>query len=333
MKNTLLALMLVSSLFVISCGADATKPGDAYKNQPTETITGTTTITASVNAGVVQDFVTTPGEKATEIVQVVTVTTDTATTTTTTNTNAVTAIKQNADGGIYQFTIDSTTATTAYVTYKYIKREAAPMVEKETTGTYAGSSTSTLTINDVNFTDEEKSFDKNVVSVTDKYGTQLINDTEYTYYSVTDAVTIKKTGYYQGDAFTVRYTYRDISMISEKPLLTGNVTITDAASGVGGTATITLDAALYAGRSYYLKAVITDTPTGSGGTPTPTTETIYYNKIVPSTGIIDITLKTITQPSSKTTTGTYEIWVEKININSYCFMHNFCIFFRTNSYC
>lgn len=35
MKKTLLALMLVSSLFVISCGADATKPQDAYKSQTT----------------------------------------------------------------------------------------------------------------------------------------------------------------------------------------------------------------------------------------------------------------------------------------------------------
>ena len=328
MKNTLLALMLVSSLFVISCGADATKPGDAYKNQPTETTTGTATVYANVTADAsgalntinienlkTQQYNSTiaAGTKITEIVQVVTETTDSAqgTTTTTTNTNAVTAIQKNADGGIYQFTIDSTTATTsttAYVTYKYIQREAAPTVEKETTGTYAGS-TSPLTM-DASFTDKSKAFEKDIISITDKNGIQLNRGTDYSYSDVTDAVTINKTGYLTEDAFTVRYSYRDISMISEKPL-TGDVT--DAAGGVPGgtTATIPLDAALYAGRSYYLKAVITDTQAGSGGTPTPTptTETIYYNKIVPSTGIIDITLTTITKPSATTTTGTYEIWV------------------------
>ena len=308
MKNTLLALMLVSSLFVISCGADATKPGDAYKNQPTETTTGTKTannitVSADATSGVyntinIENLVKTPGEKATEIVQVVT-----GLGTATTNTNAVTAIQKNADGGIYQFTIDSTTATTATVTYKYSKREAAPMVEKETTGTYAGSSTSPLTINDDNFNDGAKAFEKDIISITDKNGIQLNRGTDYDY---NDKVTINKTGYYQGDAFTVRYTYRDISMISEKPL-TGDVTVTDAAGGVGGNATVTIqltDIAAYAGRSYYLKAVITDTQAGSGAQPT--TETIYYNKIVPSTGII-----TINAPTTWTeiTSGTYEIWV------------------------
>ena len=302
MKKTLLTLMLVSSLFVISCGADATKPQDAYKSQTTETVTGTRTKSFTATTGTVDittSYGLSVGEKVTEIVQVTT-----TSTTGTKTTNTVSAITKNADGGIYQFTISDASAVNATVTYKYSKKEAAPTVIKEAAGTYAGSSTSPLTINDVNFTDEEKSFDKNVVSVTDKYNVQL-KDTDYTYNNYT--VTIKKTGYYQGDAFTVRYTYRDISMISEKPL-TGNVTITDAASGVGtATVTIPLDAALHAGRSYYLKAVITDTPTGSG--VTPTTETIYYNKIVPSTGIIYITLTTITQPSFQTTSGTYELWV------------------------
>lgn len=42
MKNTLLALMLVATLFVISCGADATKPGD-LQAKSYESKTGTAT--------------------------------------------------------------------------------------------------------------------------------------------------------------------------------------------------------------------------------------------------------------------------------------------------
>ena len=317
MKNTLLALMLVSSLFVISCGADATKPGDAYKNQPTETVTGTATGYAAVTADAsgayntinienlkTQQYNSTiaAGTKITEIVQVVTETTDSAqgTTTITTNTNAVTATKQNADSGIYQFTIDSTatTSTTAYVTYKYIQRETAPMVEKETTGTYAGSSTSPLTINDVNFYDGAKAFEKDIISITDKNGIQLNRGTDYDY---NDEVTIKKIGYTTGDEFTVRYTYRDISMISEKPL-TGNVTVDQQTKTK---ATITLDAALYAGRSCYVKAPLTwqQSAGGSGGI---TEAIIYDNIVIPSTGII-----TINAPTTWTeiTSGTYEIWV------------------------
>ena len=295
MKNTLLALMLVSSLFVISCGADATKPGDAYKSQPTETVTGTKTINTGVNAGVVQDFVTTPGEKVTEIVQVLTVTTDTAGTTATTNTNAVATTQKNADGGIYQFTINDTTINgNAYITYKYIQREAAPMVEKETTGTYS-SSYFTLIMNN----DFDNAFDKDVISITDKNGIQLNRGTDYEY--MNDEVTINKTGYYQGDEFTVRYTYRDISMISEKPL-TGNVTVDQQTKTK---ATITLDAALYAGRSCYVKAPLTwqQSAGGSGGI---TEAIIYDNIVIPSTGIITINAPTTW---TKITSGTYEIWV------------------------
>ena len=294
MKNTLLALMLVSSLFVISCGADATKPQDAYKNQTTETVTGTTTISASVSAGVVQDFVTTPGEKATEIVQVTTTSSAGVTT------NTVTGITKNADGGIYQFTInDAAFSGSARVTYKYTIKEAAPMVVKEIKGTYS-STGSTLTINDVNFTDEEKSFDKDVVSVTDKYGVQLTNGPEYTY-DYYNTITIKKTGYYAGDEFTVKYTYRDISMISEKPL-TGYVTVDQLTKTK---ATITLDAAAYAGRSCYVKAPLTWQQSSGGGSGI-TEATIYYNIVIPSTGII-----TINAPATWTeiTSGTYEIWV------------------------
>ena len=48
MKKTLLALMLVSSLFVISCGADSTKPGD-LQAKSYESQTGTASFTAQVN--------------------------------------------------------------------------------------------------------------------------------------------------------------------------------------------------------------------------------------------------------------------------------------------
>ena len=169
------------------------------------------------------------------------------------------------------------------------------MVEKEATGT------------DASFTDKSKAFEKDIISITDKNGIQLNRGTDYEY---NDKVTINKTGYLTGDEFTVRYTYRDISMISEKPL-TGDVTVTDAAGGVPGgtTATIQLtDIAAYAGRSCYVKATLTWQQ--SAGVSGDITEAIIYDNIViPSTGIIDITLTTITKPSATTTTGTYEIWV------------------------
>lgn len=58
MKKTLLALMLVSSLFVISCGADATKPGDlqatSYESKTgTETYTGTATAGTAITASTI----------------------------------------------------------------------------------------------------------------------------------------------------------------------------------------------------------------------------------------------------------------------------------------
>ena len=316
MKNTLLALMLVSSLFVISCGADATKPGDAYKNQTAETETGTETyynaaVTADVNGGAnIVDLTSfmTAGVKVTEIVQIVTVTTGTTGNTIKT-TNAVTGTTKNADGGIYKFTTDA--AVTAgsdkvWVTYKYIKREAAPMVEKEAAGTYS-STGSTLTMN-ASFTDEEKSFNKNVVSVTDKNGKQLIEYKDYNYDRYADTINIINTitgttpTYNDGDKFTVKYTYRDISMISEKPL-TDNVTVDQQTKTK---ATITLDAAAYAGRSCYVKAPLTWQQQGSGGGSGITEATIYYNIVIPSTGII-----TINAPATWTeiTSGTYEIWV------------------------
>ena len=302
MKNTLLALMLVSSLFVISCGADATKPGDAYKSQTTEIETGTATYYyASVTTGVVDltSFMTV-GVKVTDIVQIVTP----GTGTTTRTTNNVTGTTKNADGGIYQFTTDAadTTSGNAWVTYKYSKKAALPIIEKEMTAIYNGGSGSyTITINDSNFI-----FNRTIISITDKNGRQL-ESREYVLSG--NMVTIyNPTGYINGDTFTVRYAYGDITKMSEKPL-TGNVTVTDASSGVGSSATVTipLDVATYAGRSCYLKAVITDTSSSSGN---PTTEPVYYNGIITSDGIIDITtlIPTTITPSQANTSGTYEIW-------------------------
>ena len=118
MKNTLLALMLVSSLFVISCGADATKPTDAFKSQKTEISSGTKTvpITASSTTVDVSTFAL-PGEKVTEIVEA---TVDGAVV-------KAPASTKNTDGGIYQFTVTGTTVTS--VTYKYTKTIIAPILK------------------------------------------------------------------------------------------------------------------------------------------------------------------------------------------------------------
>lgn len=292
MKKTLLALMLVSSLFVISCGADATKPQDAYKSQTTEIETGTTTISASVSAGVVQDFVTTPGEKATEIVQV---TTTPSTGTGTKTTNTVSAITKNADGGIYQFTISDTAATSATVTYKYSKKAALPMIEKEIIHTYDGTSGSiSITITDNNFI-----FNKTIVSVTDKNGKQL-TDRDYYFDNNNKVMITSTTGYIAGDTFTVRYAYGDINKMSENPIT--EATIAPQISST--TATIQLDAAANAGKSYYLMATIKENLSSpSGGIQQ---NNIIENKIVPSTGAI-----TISAPSSwtKIDTCTYKLWV------------------------
>ena len=290
MKKTLLTLMLVSSLFVISCGADATKPQDAYKSQTTEIETGTTigyanNLTGSTGVVDVSTFAS-AGEKVTEIVQVTTTTTGTKTT------NTISAITKNTDGGIYQFTISDTTAQSATVTYKYSKKAAAPMTEKETSGTYT--STGALTMS----TDFNNDFDKSIVSITDKNGKQL-TDRDYTYSDYAGIIITTTTTYTSGDPFTVRYSSRDINMISEKPIT--EATTPPQGLGSGTTATIQLDAAANAGKSYYLVATIRQNSPSL-------INYIKENKIVPSTGTITISAPT-TGSWTKIDSCTYELWV------------------------
>lgn len=58
MKKTLLALMLVSSLFVISCGADATKPGDLQaKSYESKTGTAAYIAVATANTPIDASFI------------------------------------------------------------------------------------------------------------------------------------------------------------------------------------------------------------------------------------------------------------------------------------
>ena len=290
MKKTLLTLMLVSSLFVISYGADATKPQDAYKSQTTEIETGTTigyanNLTGSTGVVDVSTFAS-AGEKVTEIVQVTTTTTGTKTT------NTISAITKNTDGGIYQFTISDTTAQSATVTYKYSKKAAAPMTEKETSGTYT--STGALTMS----TDFNNDFDKSIVSITDKNGKQL-TDRDYTYSDYAGIIITTTTTYTSGDPFTVRYSYRDINMISEKPIT--EATTPPQGLGSGTTATIQLDAAANAGKSYYLVATIRQNSPSL-------INYIKENKIVPSTGTITISAPT-TGSWTKIDSCTYELWV------------------------
>lgn len=206
MKNTLLALMLVSSLFVISCGADATKPTDAYKSQKTEISSGTKTvpITASSTTVDVSTFAL-PGEKVTEIVEA------TVNGAVEKPTNPI----KNSDGGIYQFT---TTANASSVTYKYSKSAIAPIKEATTTATATagGSSESTATINDTTFT-----FLSQIVSVTYQ-GSDITTDIKsisgntITFYDQT-----------LNGQITIKYQYMDASKITEKPTKEGTIEATD----------------------------------------------------------------------------------------------------------
>ena len=209
MKNTLLALMLVSSLFVISCGADATKPTDAYKSQKTEISSGTKEatdlqITATSQTVDVSSFAL-PGEKVTEIVEA------------TVNGAVVKApaSTKNTDGGIYQFTVTGTTVTS--VTYKYTKTIIAPIKETTTTATAtAGSSESTATVNDTTFT-----FLSQIVSVTHQ-GSDITTDIKsisgntITFYDQT-----------LNGQITIKYQYMDASKITEKPTKEGTIEATD----------------------------------------------------------------------------------------------------------
>lgn len=190
MKNTLLALMLVSSLFVISCGADSTKPTDAFKSQKTEVSSGTkiaenVTLSTTVD---VANFAK-PGEKVTEIVEV----------NGTGGKGTESNIKKNTDGGIYQF--DTTASGNGYITYKYTKSIIAPIVTK-TTSVQASSGSITMT-------DPLFAFEPNVISVKDTQG----NNISFNY---TDGNTITLYGYTTGSVI-VEYQYMDINKISEKP--------------------------------------------------------------------------------------------------------------------
>lgn len=228
MKNTLLALMLVSSLFVISCGADATKPTDAYKSQKTEISSGTKTvpITASSTTVDVSTFAL-PGEKVTEIVEA------TVNGAVEKPTNPI----KNSDGGIYQFT---TTANASSVTYKYSKSAIAPIKEATTTATATagGSSESTATINDTTFT-----FLSQIVSVTYQ-GSDITTDIK----SISgNTITFHNTAL--SGNITIKYQYMDVYQISEKPTKEGAIE-------TGNIITLTQNDA---GKTYVCKDVTTGT--------------------------------------------------------------------------
>ena len=200
MKKTLLALMLVLSLFVISCGADATKPQDAFKSQKTEIETGTKEATGlQINTSSTPMDVSTfalPGEKVTEIVEA-------------TVDNAVVkapASTKNTDGGIYQFTVTGTTVTS--VTYKYTKTIIAPIKEMTLNNIQVttGSGESTATVNDTTFT-----FLSQIVSVTHQ-GSDITTDIK--------SISGSKISFYNSNLngqITIKYQYMDINLISEKP--------------------------------------------------------------------------------------------------------------------
>lgn len=206
MKNTLLALMLVSSLFVISCGADATKPTDAYKSQKTEISSGTKT-TNNINIAATSKTVDVstfalPGEKVTEIVEA-------------TVDNAVVkapASTKNTDGGIYQFTVTGTTVTS--VTYKYTKSAIAPIKEMTLNNIQVttGSGESTATVTDPTFT-----FLSQIVSVTHQ-GSDITTDIK--------SISGSKISFYNPNLngqITIKYQYMDVYQISEKPTKEGAI--------------------------------------------------------------------------------------------------------------
>ncbi|MEI0541577.1 hypothetical protein R4J01_04695 [Brachyspira pilosicoli] len=250
MKNTLLALMLVSSLFVISCGADATKPTDAYKSQKTEISSGTKTvpITASSTTVDVSTFAL-PGEKVTEILEV---SGDTGVD------KAVVATK-NQDGGIYQFTTTATTtSTTGSVIYKYTKSAIAPIKEATTTATATagGSSESTATVTDPTF-----SLLFEIVSVTYQ-GSDITANIK----SISgNKITFSDYNQTLNGQITIKYQYMDVYQISEKPTKEGAIE-------TGDIITLTQNDA---GKTYVCKDINMNT---------------YYYGIVPATGIINTTM-------------------------------------------
>lgn len=229
MKNTLLALMLVSSLFVISCGADATKPTDAYKSQKTEISSGTKKVyDVNTSSGTVDvSTFALPGEKVTEILEV----------SGDAGVDKAAVVTKNSDGGIYQFT---TTANASSVTYKYSKSAIAPIKEATTTATATagGSSESTATVTDPTF-----SFLFEIVSVTYQ-GTDItaniksISGNTITFYDQT-----------LNGQITIKYQYMDVYQISEKPTKEGAIE-------TGNIITLTQNDA---GKTYVCKDVTTGT--------------------------------------------------------------------------
>ena len=248
MKNTLLALMLVSSLFVISCGADATKPTDAYKTQKTEIASGTKEVynlTLSASAAIDVSSFALPGEKVTEILEV---SGDTGVD------KAVVATK-NPDGGIYQFTTTATTtSTTGSVIYKYTKSAIAPIKEATTTATATagGSSESTATVTDPTF-----SLLFEIVSVTYQ-GSDITANIK----SISgNKITFSDYNQTLNGQITIKYQYMDVYQISEKPTKEGTIE-------AGNIITLTQNDA---GKTYVCKDVTANT---------------YYYGIVPADGII-----------------------------------------------
>lgn len=231
MKNTLLALMLVSSLFVISCGADATKPTDAYKSQKTEISSGTKEVynlTLSASAAIDVSSFALPGEKVTEIVEATVDGTVVKTP----------ASAKNPDGGIYQFTVTGTTVTS--VIYKYTKSAIAPIKEmtlnniQVTTG--VGESTATVT-------DPTFSFLFEIVSVTYQ-GTDITANIK----SISgNTITFHNTAL--SGNITIKYQYMDVYQISEKPTKEGAIE-------TGNIITLTQNDA---GKTYVCKDVTTGT--------------------------------------------------------------------------
>ncbi|MBW5391614.1 hypothetical protein [Brachyspira pilosicoli] len=207
MKNTLLALMLVSSLFVISCGADATKPTDAYKSQKTEISSGTKEVYGlTLSAGTVDvSTFALPGEKVTEILEV----------SGDTGVDKAAVVTKNPDGGIYQFTTTATTtSTTGSVVYKYTKSAIAPIKEMTLNNIQVttGSGESTATVTDPTFT-----FLSQIVSVTYQ-GSDITTDIK--------SISGSKISFYNPNLngqITIKYQYMDVYQISEKPTKEGAI--------------------------------------------------------------------------------------------------------------
>ena len=251
MKNTLLALMLVSSLFVISCGADATKPTDAYKSQKTEISSGTKKVyDLQINTSASPMDVSTfalPGEKVTEILEV----------SGDTGVDKAAVVTKNQDGGIYQFTTTATTtSTTGSVIYKYTKSAIAPIKEMTLNNIQVttGVGESTATINDTTFT-----FLSQIVSVTYQ-GSDITTDIK----SISgNTITFYNTAL--SGNITIKYQYMDVYQISEKPTKEGAIE-------AGNIITLTQNDA---GKTYICKDINMNT---------------YYYGIVPATGIINTTM-------------------------------------------